>query len=92
MRNRTALHLLLVLPAVGYSQEKLPPLPAAVSSLGAVACDGYVYVYGGHAGKTHSYDTKSVLGTFHRLKLDSGTKWEELPGGPIAPPITISSS
>ena len=47
-------------------------------------CDGYLYLYGGHAGKTHSYDTKSVLGTFHRLKLDGGAKWEELPGGPIA--------
>lgn len=60
-----------------------PALPSAVSSLGAVACDGYLYVYGGHAGKTHSYDTKTVLGTFHRLKLDGGTKWEQLPGGPI---------
>ena len=59
-----------------------PALPVAVSSFGAVACDGYLYVYGGHAGKTHSYDTESVLGTFHRLKLDGGTKWEELPGGP----------
>ena len=59
------------------------PLPTAVSSFGAIACDGYLYVYGGHAGKTHSYDTKSVLGTFHRLKLDGGTQWEELPGGPI---------
>lgn len=91
MRNRTALLLMLVLPAVGFSQEKLPPLPAAVSSLGAVACDGYVYVYGGHAGKTHSYDTKTVLGTFHRLKLDGGTKWEELPGGPILQGMNLAT-
>jgi hypothetical protein len=61
-----------------------PPLPKAVSSFGAVACDGYLYVYGGHCGKTHGYDTQAVLGTFHRLKLDGGTKWEELPGGPRA--------
>ena len=46
-----------------------PALPTAVSSFGAIACDDHLYVYGGHAGKTHSYDTKSVLGTFHRLKL-----------------------
>ena len=38
--------------------------------------DGYLYLYGGHAGKTHSYDTATVLGTFHRLKLDGGT-WRE---------------
>lgn len=68
---------------------EFPPLPAAVSSFGATACDGYLYVYGGHVGKTHSYDTKTVIGTFHRLKLDSGTKWEELPGGPIAQGLNL---
>lgn len=65
------------------SATSYPPLPKAVSSFGAVACDGYLYVYGGHAGKTHSYDTENVIGTFHRLKLDSGKEWESLPGGPI---------
>lgn len=69
----------------------LPSLPRAVSSLGAVVCDGYLYVYGGHAGKTHSYDTASVLGTFYRLKLDGGTKWEELPGGPIAQGLNLAA-
>jgi N-acetylneuraminic acid mutarotase len=81
-----ALASLLVLTTTVLADElpsKLPPLPAAVSSLGAVECDGFLYVYGGHAGKTHTYSTKNVLGTFHRLKLDSGTKWEKLPGGPI---------
>jgi N-acetylneuraminic acid mutarotase len=68
-----------------------PPLPVAVSSLGAVECDGYLYVYGGHAGKTHSYDTKTVIGTFHRLKLDGGTKWEALPGGPIAQGLNLAA-
>jgi len=64
-----------------------PPLPVGVSSLGAVAADGYLYVYGGHAGKTHSYDTQSVLGTFHRLPLqpnsaaEGRSTWESLPGG-----------
>jgi N-acetylneuraminic acid mutarotase len=61
-----------------------PPLPVGVSSFGAVACDGYLYVYGGHAGKTHHYDTEAVLGSFQRLKLDGGTKWEQLPAGPRA--------
>jgi hypothetical protein len=61
----------------------LPPMPGAVSSFGAAECGGYLYAYGGHIGKTHNYDTKTVVGTFHRLKLDGGTKWEQLPGGPI---------
>ena len=68
-----------------------PPLPKGVSSLGAVECDGYLYVYGGHAGKTHSYDTASVLGTFHRVKLDGGAKWEALPGGPIAQGLNLAA-
>ena len=72
-------------------EPAFPPLPNAVSSLGAVACDGYLYAYGGHAGKTHSYDTKTVLGTFHRLKLDGGTKWEELPGGPILQGMNLAA-
>ena len=62
----------------------LPPLPKAVASFGAVACDGYLYVYGGHAGRTHHYDTQSDLGTFQRLKLEDGKAWEELPSGPPA--------
>lgn len=60
----------------------LPPLTQATSSLGAVELDGYLYVYGGHAGKTHKYNTETVLGTFQRLKLEGGKEWESLPGGP----------
>lgn len=60
----------------------LPPLTQATSSLGAVELDGYLYVYGGHAGKTHKFNTETVLGTFQRLKLDGGKEWESLPGGP----------
>jgi len=68
--------------ALSAAAADYPPLPAPVSSLGAIACDGYVYIYGGHAGKTHSYDTETVLGTFHRLKIDGGKEWEKLEGGP----------
>lgn len=60
----------------------LPPLTQATSSLGAVELDGYLYIYGGHAGKTHKYNTDTVLGTFQRLKLNGGKEWEQLPGGP----------
>lgn len=73
------------------SGTSLPPMPKAVSSFGAVACDGYLYIYGGHVSKTHSYDTDSVLGTFHRIKLDGGTTWEELPGGPRAQGLNLAA-
>lgn len=73
------------------SKPEFPAMPKAVSSFGAIECDGYLYLYGGHAGKTHSYDTESVLGTFHRIKLDGGTKWEELPGGPIAQGMNLAT-
>lgn len=74
--------LLAATASAGDPVPALPPLPKAVSSFGAVATDGYAYVYGGHSGKTHNYSTETTVGTFHRLKLDNGTKWEELPGGP----------
>ena len=76
---------------VAQAPPALPPLPTAVSSLGAVAADGFLYVYGGHAGKTHGYDTTTVLGTFHRLKLDGGTTWEALPGGPILQGLNLAA-
>jgi N-acetylneuraminic acid mutarotase len=58
------------------------PLPQPVSSFGAVACDGWLYVYGGHTANTHSYSTASVSGQFHRLNLADHKTWEELPSGP----------
>jgi N-acetylneuraminic acid mutarotase len=61
----------------------IPPLPQAVSSFGACTCEGYVYVYGGHTGRTHTYSTETTSGKFHRLKLSAPEQgWEELPGGP----------
>lgn len=90
-----ALALSLFVAAVAHSAEpaaqNLPALPKAVSSFGAAEAGGYLYVYGGHAGKTHNYDTQTVLGTFHRLKLDGGAKWEELPGGPKAQGLNLVS-
>jgi len=66
------------------AKGQLAPLPSAVSSLGATAVDGYLYVYGGHVGRTHTYSTKDVLGDFRRLDLAGGKPWETLPSGPIA--------
>src|SRR5688500_12139998 len=90
--KRTALALVLCLtaPALAPAGEtEFPPLPQAVSSLGAAACDGWLYVYGGHSGKTHSYSTDTVVGTFRRLKIDGGKRWEDLPGGPIAQGLAL---
>lgn len=82
-------------PATLSPTRLLPPLPEASSSLGAVASDGFLYVYGGHVAPVHTYSTEAVSGRFHRLSLhstnaaarpDSGTltpaAWEELAAGP----------
>jgi N-acetylneuraminic acid mutarotase len=65
----------------GQAQESrnYPPLPKAVSNPGLAVCEGWVYVYGGHSGQPHVYSCEDVLGTFHRLNLNGGTRWEELP-------------
>jgi YHS domain-containing protein len=64
-------------------EPSYPPLPKAISSFGATELDGFIYVYGGHAGTTHTYSNETTLGTFHRLSVSSlnKDKWEELPGG-----------
>jgi uncharacterized GH25 family protein len=66
-----------------------PPLPAAVSSFGAVVSDGWLYVYGGHRARTHTYSTDAVLGTFRRLKLSDPKAWEELPSGPALQGLAV---
>ena len=64
--------------------EKYPTsLPIPSSSFGGVGLDGYLYFYGGHISRTHSYSVEAVTGQFARLNLnDKGAKWEVLPGGP----------
>ncbi len=82
--------------AFGLSADKpgpsYPPLPKAISSFGGVECDGFIYVYGGHAGKSHTYSTESNLGTFHRLPSGGGTKWEELPAGPALQGLNLAAT
>lgn len=89
---RSLFTLLLLVGILHAADVKYPAMPKASSSLGAVACDGYAYIYGGNSGKTHSYNNQTVLGTFHRLKLDGGTAWEELPGGPIAQGVNLAAN
>jgi N-acetylneuraminic acid mutarotase len=59
-----------------------PPLPEAVSSFGGIVSDGFLYVYGGHTGKAHTYSTATASGKFHRLDLKNSKAWEQLPAGP----------
>ncbi len=67
--------------AGGEALPELPPLPKAVTSFGAEVLDGWVYVYGGHHGKTHDYSVETTLSDFLRLKLAGDEEWEALPGG-----------
>jgi N-acetylneuraminic acid mutarotase len=57
-----------------------PSLPTAVTSFGACVSDGWVYVYGGHAGEAHRYSLNTTLSEFRRCQLDGTGDWERLPG------------
>jgi N-acetylneuraminic acid mutarotase len=68
-----------------------PSMPEPASSFGAVACDGWLYLYGGHVVDTHSYDTQSVSGRFSRLNLANHQSWEPLPGGPALQGLNLAT-
>jgi N-acetylneuraminic acid mutarotase/YHS domain-containing protein len=68
-----------------------PPLPKGVSSFGAVECNHFLYVYGGHAGQAHTYSNESSVGTFLRIPV-GGTKWETLPGGPRLQGLNLATA
>ena len=52
--------------------------PVGVTSFGAAVCDGYLYVYGGNEGESHSYSAEGQNNVFRRVKLESGSEWESL--------------
>lgn len=56
-----------------------PALPEPISSFGAAVSDGYLYVYSGHTGGEHEHSRDNLSKKFLRIKLDSGSEWEELP-------------
>jgi N-acetylneuraminic acid mutarotase len=61
--------------------ESAPPeLPVAITSFGACVSDGWVYVYGGHAGAAHQYSLATTLFDFRRCRVDGSGGWESLPG------------
>ncbi len=51
----------------------------AVNSFGGAVLGKWLYVYGGHVGKTHSYDVNTTARNFRRLDLEDRETWEELP-------------
>ncbi|HEY4233653.1 MAG TPA: hypothetical protein VGM76_09510 [Lacipirellulaceae bacterium] len=61
------------------TQSALPLLPEAVSSFGAAAADGWLYVYSGHTGEEHAHSAANQSQHFRRLLIDGGHEWEELP-------------
>lgn len=65
-------------------------LPQATASFGAIASDGWLYVYGGHISPTHNYSVEAVSGRFDRLRLTGEPVWEELPAGPAAQGLNLA--
>lgn len=57
-------------------------LPVGIASFGAAIDGDWLYVYGGHIGKTHTYSKEQSSARFQRINLKTGGKWENLPSGP----------
>jgi hypothetical protein len=68
---------------------QLASLPQAVDSFGGAVLGDWLYVYGGHTGKTHKYSTETASKHFRRLSLRDGKAWEELPCGPALQGVTL---
>lgn len=88
MTTRSALALLALVPLALAGTPEFAPLPQKASSLGVCASDGWLYAYGGHTGKTHTYSAETTIGKFRRAPL-AGGKWEELPSGPAAQGLAL---
>jgi N-acetylneuraminic acid mutarotase len=85
--------LLLLLSWSATAQQSVPvaaphpvprtpsPMPRAVSSFGAAELDGWIYLAGGHSGRTHEYSRASQWDGFVRLRAEDASVREELPGG-----------
>jgi hypothetical protein len=54
------------------------PAPA-VNSFGGAVLGDWLYVYSGHVGRRHVYNTETTLKKFRRLNLRDRKTWEELP-------------
>lgn len=59
-----------------------PQMNPSITSFAADVLDGWLYIYGGHAGEPHQYSTATTRGDFLRLDLGAPTAWQQLPRGP----------
>jgi len=66
-------------------------LPEAAASFGAVAADGWLYVYGGHVVATHRYSSEAVSGRFSRIALSDMKTWASLPAGPAVQGMNLAA-
>jgi hypothetical protein len=80
-----ALCLLFAFPSASNSDgpDVLAPrvmsvLPRGLTSHGAAALDGWLYVYGGYFGTPHEYCREDQSRAFQRLNLRDGVTWEHL--------------
>ncbi|MGE0707497.1 MAG: Kelch repeat-containing protein [Planctomycetota bacterium] len=65
--------------ALESSVSSPPLLLEALASFGGARCGDWLYVYSGHAGKTHSHSRDDLSPVFARLSLLDGRTWEHLP-------------
>lgn len=75
--------LTLDVPAshVAIPSEQHDALPTTLTSFGGAVLDGYVYVYGGTKGSSHSYSSEVQNDALLRLPLNGG-EWETVATGP----------
>ncbi|GAB4154317.1 MAG: kelch repeat-containing protein [Planctomycetaceae bacterium] len=59
-----------------------PDFPKPVTSFGGAISNGYLYTYGGHLGKAHSYSISGQSNVLRRLNLKKPSKWEFVTTGP----------
>lgn len=62
-------------PATSFATMPAP----AVNSFGGAVLGDWLYVYSGHIGRRHVYNTETTLKKFRRLNLKDRATWEELP-------------
>lgn len=51
----------------------------AVNSFGGATLGDFLYVYSGHVGRMHKYDSTTTAKAFRRLDLNDRRTWEDLP-------------
>lgn len=74
---------------VPFSDTQL--LPQVITSFGATAHDGWLYVLGGYFGTPHEYSKAGQSGALYRVPVHGGNDWQELAGiEPLQSVILVS--